>query len=238
MPSDSALHVSYLLPKVPILFRPTLNLLLLLLRPLFLYLTLRMRVVVDVSLLHTRKSNLPVYTNQSFQGRQAIAAGLIATSDKAIKYPLRIQDQATLGIDYFPRYPSLLGFLFLLASLPLHLHTMPDYSEYFKSIMANLGQKVPFLQSFSSYRPNLPNIQFQLPATSFQGKNDLPIRNPRALITFAFLLFLLFWKDIIRDVCSHVATRRLPVPVVEVSPIRNNTLGVSLLEKCMNTADG
>ncbi|KAF6217563.1 hypothetical protein HO133_006665 [Letharia lupina] len=96
-------------------------------------------------------------------------------------------------------------------------------SEYIKSTLANLPQKVHSLQSLSSYRLSLLNIQF--PTINFQGKGSLPTRNPRAFIIFAFLLFLLFWKDIIRDVCSHVATRRLPVPVVEVSSIRNNTLG-------------
>lgn len=109
---------------------------------------------------------------------------------------------------------------------PLHLHT--TMSEYIKSTLANLPQTRHSLQSFASYRPNVPNIQF--PTTNFQGKN-LPARNPRAFVTFAFLLLLLFWKDVIRDVCSHVATRRLPVSAVEVSPIRNNTLGVSQLEE-------
>lgn len=109
-------------------------------------------------------------------------------------------------------------------------------SEYIKSTLANLPQKVHSLQSLSSYRLSLLNIQF--PTINFQGKSSLPTRNPRAFIIFAFLLFLLFWKDIIRDVCSHVATRRLPVPVVEVSSIRNNTLGVSLLEEYITTGDG
>ena len=106
-------------------------------------------------------------------------------------------------------------------------------SEYIKSTLAILPQKIHSLHSFSSYRPNVPNIHF--PTTNFQGKNNLPTRNPRAFITFAILLLLLFWKDVIRDVCSHVATRRLPVSVVEVSPIRNNTLGVSLPEDCCTT---
>lgn len=109
-------------------------------------------------------------------------------------------------------------------------------SEYLKSTLANLPQKLHSLPSFSSYRPNLPNIQF--PTTNFQGKNNLATRNPRASITFAFLLFLLFWKDIIRDVCSHIGTRRLPVPLVQVSPIRNNTLGVRSLEEGTKTVHG
>ena len=109
-------------------------------------------------------------------------------------------------------------------------------SEYIKSTLAILPQNVHSLRSFSSYRPNLPNLpNIQFPTTNFQGKSSLPTRNPRAFIVFAVLLFLLFWKDIIRDVCSHVATRRLPVPVVDVSPIRNNTLGVNLLETSIST---
>ena len=108
-------------------------------------------------------------------------------------------------------------------------------SEYIKSTYANLSRKIHFLRSFSSYRPNVP-IQFL--AANYQGKTNLPIKNPRAFFIFAVLLFLLFWKDIIRDICSHVATRRLPVPVIEVSTIRNNTLGVRLLEDCNTVANG
>lgn len=110
-------------------------------------------------------------------------------------------------------------------------------SEYIKSTLAILPQNVNSLQSFS-YRPNLPHLpNIQFPTTNFQGKSSLPTRNPKAFLAFAVLLFLLFWKDIIRDVCSHVATRRLPVPVVEVNPIRNNTLGVNLPEECVSTVD-
>ena len=100
-------------------------------------------------------------------------------------------------------------------------------SEYIKSTLAILPQKVRSLQSFPSYWLNLPHIRF--PTPNIQGKNNLPQGNPRAFIAFAIILFLLFWKDIIRDVSSHVATRRSPAPVVKVSPIRNNTLGVRLL---------
>ena len=95
-------------------------------------------------------------------------------------------------------------------------------SEYIRSILADLPQKVHSLQSFSAYWPNLSNIQ--LPITTFQA------RSPRAFIALALLLLLLFWKDIIQDVFSHVSTRRLPVPLVKVSPIQNDTLGVSLPE--------
>ena len=101
-------------------------------------------------------------------------------------------------------------------------------SEYIRSILADLPQKVHSLQSFSAYRPNLSNIQ--VPITTFQGKSNLPSRSPRAFIALALLLLLLFWKDIIQDVFSHVSTRRLPVPLVKVSPIQNDTLGVSLPE--------
>ena len=100
-------------------------------------------------------------------------------------------------------------------------------SEYIKSTLATLPQKVRSLQSFPSYRLNVPHIRF--PTPNFQGKNNLPQGNPKAFIAFAVILFLLFWKDIIRDVSSHVATRRSPAPVVKVSSIRNNTLGVRLL---------
>lgn len=132
-----------------------------------------------------------------------------------------------------PGVPNPFGFHLEVATLALHLHTM---SEHIKSTLANLFQKVHSLQSSSYYRLNLPNIQ--LPTTSFQSKSNLPTRNLRAFITFAFLLFLLFWKDIIRDVYSHIATRRLPVPVVEVSPIRNNTLGVIIiLEEIITAVD-
>ena len=101
-------------------------------------------------------------------------------------------------------------------------------SEYVRSILANLPQKVPSLQSVSAYRPNLSIIQ--LPISTFQSKSNLPTRTSRAFIALALLLLLLFWKDIIQDVFSHVSTRRLPVPLVKVSPIRNDTLGVSLTE--------
>lgn len=100
-------------------------------------------------------------------------------------------------------------------------------SEYLKPTLANLLQKVRSLQLSSFYRFNVPHVQ--IPAPSFQGKNNLPARNPKVFIAFAFVILLLFWKDIIQDVCSHVVTRRAPVAVVEVSPIRNNTLGVRLL---------
>ena len=99
-------------------------------------------------------------------------------------------------------------------------------SEYIRSILADLPQKVPSLQSVSAYWPNLSIIQ--LPISTFQGKSNLPTRTSRAFIVLALLLLLLFWKDIIQDVFSHVSTRRLPAPLVKVSPIRNDTLGVSL----------
>lgn len=102
-------------------------------------------------------------------------------------------------------------------------------SEYLKPTLANLLQKVRSLQLSSFYRFNVPHVQ--IPAPSFQGKNNLPARNPKVFIAFAFVILLLFWKDIIQDVCSHVVTRRAPVAVVEVSPIRNNTLGVRLLDE-------
>ena len=104
-------------------------------------------------------------------------------------------------------------------------------SEYIRTTLAVLPRKVPSLLSFSSYRSNLPKIHVQIPTPNFQGKNSLPTRTPKALVVFAILLLLLFWKDIIRDVCSQLTTRRLPVPVVEVSPIRNNTLGVRLRDQ-------
>ena len=96
------------------------------------------------------------------------------------------------------------------------------------SKLATVPQRVRSLQSLSSYRLNVPRIQ--LPTPNVQGQNNLPARAPRAFIAFAFILFLLFWKDIIRDVCLHIAIRRPPVPVINVSPIRNDTLGVRLLE--------
>ena len=112
-----------------------------------------------------------------------------------------------------------------ISPVSLSLYTM---SEYIKSKLVNVPQRVRSLESISSYRLNLPRIQ--LPTTNLQGQNNLPTRTPRALVAFAFILFLLFWKDIIRDVCSHIAIRRPPVPVINVSPIRNDTLGVRLLE--------
>ena len=101
-------------------------------------------------------------------------------------------------------------------------------SEYIKSKLATVPQSLRSLQSFSSYRLNVPRIQ--LPAPNVQGQNNLPAKAPRAFIAFAFILFLLFWKDIIRDVFSHIAVRRPPVPVINASPIGNDTLGVRLLE--------
>ena len=110
-------------------------------------------------------------------------------------------------------------------SLPSYFDTM---SEYIKSILADLPRKLPSLQPVSAYRPNLSDIQ--LPIATFLGKSNLPTRSSRAFIALAILLLLLFWKDIIQDVFLHVSTRRLPVPLVKVSPIRNDTLGVGLPE--------
>ena len=101
-------------------------------------------------------------------------------------------------------------------------------SEYIKSTFAKMPRIVHALQSLSSYRPDLPKLQF--PTSNLHARDSPPTRYPRVYITFAILLFLLFWKDIIRDVCLHAASRRLPASVAEVSSIRNNTLGVSLLE--------
>ena len=121
------------------------------------------------------------------------------------------------------RRPRLSLALYIPAPSPLN-----NMSEYIKSKLATVPQRLRSLQSFSSYRLNVPRMQ--LPTPSLQGQNNLPARTPRAFIAFAFILFLLFWKDIIRDVCSHIAIRRPPVPVINVSPIRNDTLGVCLLE--------
>ena len=90
--------------------------------------------------------------------------------------------------------------------------------NYIKSGWEGLPQN---FRSFSSaYRPSV--------STFFQGKADLPSKNPKALAFFAIVLLLLFWKDILRDACSSVAICRTPHPLVQVSPIRNNTLGVGL----------
>ena len=139
------------------------------------------------------------------------------------------------SLPVFPTHPDPVGHLLEAAPLflSLHLHIM---SEYIKSTLAILPQKVRSLQTLSSYRLDVPHIQF--PTPNFQGKKSLPTRNPRAFIVFAVLLLLLFWKDIIRDVWSHLATRRPPVPVINVSPIRNNTLGVRVPRESAAAANG
>ncbi|MCJ1452368.1 hypothetical protein MMC28_002711 [Mycoblastus sanguinarius] len=96
-------------------------------------------------------------------------------------------------------------------------------SAYLKSTLANLPQNLQSLHSFS-YRPNLRAIQF--PTTNFQGTTtNLQTRHPKALAIFALFVFLLFWKDIIKDVCSSVASRHTPSTVIDVNPILNDTLG-------------
>lgn len=108
-------------------------------------------------------------------------------------------------------------------------------SGYLKETLASVPQH---LQSFQSlqvgpYLRNvrLPQVQFpqvKLPQTDFQGRaSKLHSRNPKAFIIFLVLVFLFFWKDIIYNVCTHITVPHKALSVVDNSPIRNSTLGVS-----------
>ena len=96
-----------------------------------------------------------------------------------------------------------------LASVPQHLHS-------FQSLQVG-----PYLR-----KVRLPQVQ--LPQTDFQGRaTRLHSRNPKAVVIFLILLFLFFWKDIIYNIGTHVRGPYKAVSVVDDSPIRNSTLGVS-----------
>ena len=108
-------------------------------------------------------------------------------------------------------------------------------SGYLKETLASVPQ---YLQSFQSLQvgPYLRNVrlpqvrlpQVKLPQTDFQGRaSKLHSRNPKAFVIFLVLLFLFFWKDIIYNVCTHIAVPHKALSVVDDSPIRNSTLGVS-----------
>ena len=103
-------------------------------------------------------------------------------------------------------------------------------SGYLKETLASVPQHLQSLQSLQ-IRPYLRNVrlpQFQLPQTDFQGRaSKLHSRNPKASIIFLVLVFLFFWKDIIYNVGTHVTGPHKAASIVDNSPIRNSTLGVS-----------
>ena len=97
-------------------------------------------------------------------------------------------------------------------------------SSYFKEAIAGVPGHLQSFQSSSYMR--LP----QFPSTAnLQSKtSSLHARNPKALIIFLILVFILFWRNIIADVCSHYI-QRAPAEPVDNNPIRNSTLGVYYL---------
>ena len=108
-------------------------------------------------------------------------------------------------------------------------------SGYLKETLASVPQHIQSFQSLQigPYLRNvrLPQVQLpqvNLPQTDFQGRaSKLHSRNPKAFIVFLVLLFLFFWKDIIYSVCTRIAVPHKALSVVDNSPIRNSTLGVS-----------
>ena len=90
-------------------------------------------------------------------------------------------------------------------------------SSYFKEAMAGVQS--------SSYLRLPQNVQFPSTAGLQSKTSSLHARNPKALIIFLVLVFFLFWRNIITDVCSHFI-QRAPAEAVETNPIRNRTLGV------------
>ncbi|KAK3168695.1 hypothetical protein OEA41_005143 [Lepraria neglecta] len=55
--------------------------------------------------------------------------------------------------------------------------------------------------------------------------SKLHSRNPKAVTVFLALVFLLFWKNIIYDVCTHFTGQYKSIEVVDKNPIKNETLG-------------
>lgn len=86
---------------------------------------------------------------------------------------------------------------------------------------AYLKDALQSLHSSSSY--------LRLPSTDgIQSRtSSLHPRNPKALLIFLILVFFLFWRNIITDVCSHLI-HRIPSASIKTNPIKNNTLGVRL----------
>lgn len=97
-------------------------------------------------------------------------------------------------------------------------------SAYLKGAVASVPGHLRSLQPSSYLKlPQLPST------TGLQNKtNSLHSRNPKALIIFLVLVFFLFWRNIIFDVCSHFV-HRIPSTPVETNPIKNDTLGVGRL---------
>ncbi len=87
---------------------------------------------------------------------------------------------------------------------------------------AFLKEALQSLQSSSSY--------MRLPSTDgIQSRtSSLHLRNPKAILIFFILVFFLFWRNIITDVCSHFV-HRIPSAPIDTNPIKNNTLGVGRL---------
>ena len=106
-------------------------------------------------------------------------------------------------------------------------------SAYLKETLASMPQRLQSLQSIqvgpyfrNIHLPQLPQ-NIQLPTTDLQGKaSKLHSRNPKAVIVF---LVLVFWKNIIYDVCTHFTGQYKSIEAVDKNPIKNETLGVSLL---------
>ena len=109
-------------------------------------------------------------------------------------------------------------------------------SAYLKETLASMPQHLQSLRSIQ-VGPYLRNMQLpQLPqniqssTTDLSGKaSKLHSKNPKAFIALLVLVFLLFWKNIIYDVCTHFTGQYKPAEVVDKNPIRNGTLGVGLL---------
>lgn len=112
-------------------------------------------------------------------------------------------------------------------------------SAHFKETLANMPHRLQSLQSVqvgpyfrNIHLPQLPQYS-QLPTTDLQGKaSKLHSRNPKVVIVFLVLVLLFFWKNIIYDVGTHFVGEYKPaveVVVDDKNPIRNSTLGVSLV---------
>ena len=100
----------------------------------------------------------------------------------------------------------------------------PIMSSYLKGAVAGVPGRLQSLHS-SSYLQLPRNIQFPSTAGLQTKTSNLHARNPKAFIIFLILVFLLFWRNIITDVCSHFI-QRVPTAPVETNPIKNSTLGV------------
>ena len=96
--------------------------------------------------------------------------------------------------------------------------------------MSSVSNRFSSLSS-SSYIPLPRNIQFPSTAGLQTRTSNLHARNPKVLLIFLVLVFILFWRNIIIDVCSHFTQPVLPpAPVDDNNPIRNTTLGVCYLD--------